>query len=142
MLKKTVKFTDYDGVEREEDLYFNFSKAEIIKLQIETPGGLAGMLERMVKAQNAPDMMKMFETILLKAYGEKSPDGKYFRKSDQISNDFKSTEAYSELFMELLTDDEKAAEFINKVIPADVAEEVAKHSPEELLEITKTTSDN
>lgn len=126
MLKKTVLYTDYNGNDREEDLYFNLSKAEIMEMELSISGGLAEMIQNVVKAQDGPSIMKIFKDIILKSYGEKSPDGKRFIKSDELSTAFSQTEAYSVLFMELVTDANAASEFINAIIPADVAKEAAK----------------
>ena len=38
-------------------------------------------------------------------------------KSEEISNGFAQTEAYSQLFMELATDADAAAAFVNGIIP-------------------------
>lgn len=125
MLKKTIPYTDYNGNQREEDYYFNLSKAEIMEMELSTAGGLAEMIQNVVKAQDGPSIMKIFKDIILKAYGEKSPDGKRFIKSEELSTAFSQTEAYSVLFMELVTDADAAAKFINGIIPADVAKEAA-----------------
>ena len=100
MLKKTINYTDYNGSEREEDHYFNLSKAEIMEMELSTAGGLSGMIQDIVKTQDGPAIMKIFKDIILKSYGKKSPDGKRFEKSEEISKAFEQTEAYSVLFME------------------------------------------
>lgn len=125
MLKKTITYTDYNGVERTEDKYFNLSKAEIMEMEMSTAGGFAEMVQGIVKAQDAPAIMKIFKDIILKSYGEKSPDGKRFIKSKELSDEFSQTEAYSDLFMELCINTEASAAFINGIIPADVAEKAA-----------------
>ena len=117
MLKKNIKYTDYNGVERNEDFYFNLSKAEITEMELSTTGGLAEMINKVVAAQDVPSIIKIFKELILKAYGEKSPDGKRFIKSEELSREFSQTEAYSNLFMELATDAEKAAEFVNGIVP-------------------------
>lgn len=117
MLKKTITYTDYNGSERTEDFYFNLTKAEIVEMEMSTTGGLAEMIKKIVAAQDAPSIIAIFKKLILKAYGEKSPDGKRFIKSDEISNAFSQTEAYSQLFMELATDADKAAEFVNGITP-------------------------
>ena len=122
MLKKTIKYTDYNGVERTEDFWFNLSKAEIMEMELSTTGGLAELIQKIVKEQDAPAIIKIFKDLILKAYGEKSPDGKRFIKSDEIALAFSQTEAYSNLFMELATDADAAAKFLNSIIPADAAE--------------------
>lgn len=121
MLKKTITYSDYNGTERTEDFYFNLSKAEIMEMEMGTTGGLAEMIQRIVAAQDAPSIIKIFKDLVLKAYGEKSADGKRFIKSEELATAFSQTEAYSILFMELATDADAAAKFVNGIVPADVA---------------------
>lgn len=125
MLKKTIKYTNYNGVELTEDFYFNLTKAEIMEMELGTSGGLAEMINRIVAAQDAPAIITVFKDLILKAYGEKSADGKYFRKSREISEAFAQTEAYSILFMELATDADAAAKFINGIVPAQDKQAIA-----------------
>lgn len=125
MLKKTITYTDYNDVERTEDFYFNLTKAEVMEMQMSTTGGLAEMIQRIVAAQDAPAIIKVFKDLVLKAYGQKSPDGKRFVKNDELTAEFAQTEAYSQLFMELATDADAAAAFVNGIVPADVAKQVA-----------------
>lgn len=117
MLKKKITYTDYNGTERTEDFYFNLTKAEIMEMELGTSGGLAETIQRIVDAQDAPSIIKVFKDLILKAYGEKSPDGKRFVKSKELSEAFSQTEAYSQLFMELATDADAAAEFVNGIMP-------------------------
>ena len=117
MLKKTIKYIDYDGNERTEDKYFNLSKAECMEMELSTNGGMQAMIERIVSEKDNAKIVKVFKDLILKAYGEKSADGKHFYKSDAISAEFVATEAYSELFMELATDADAAAKFISAVMP-------------------------
>lgn len=124
MLKKTITYTDYNGVERTEDFYFNLSKAEIMEMEMGTTGGLAEMIQKVVAAQDAPTIIKIFKDLVLKAYGEKSADGKRFIKSEEIAEAFSQTEAYSILFMELATDAKAASDFVNGIIPVDLQEQV------------------
>lgn len=133
MLKKKVTYTDYNGVERTEDFYFNLTKAEITEMELSTAGGFAEMLQKVVAAQDGPTIIRVFKDLVLKAYGEKSADGKRFMKSDEISTAFSQTEAYSQIFMELATDSKAAADFVNGIIPADMAKEVAKKAAEQGL---------
>ena len=129
MIKKTINYKDYNQVERTEDFYFNLSKAEVMEMEMSTSGGLAEMITRIVAAQDQPAIIKIFKDLILKAYGEKSPDGKRFIKSDELSIAFSQTEAYSQLFMELATDAEAASAFVNGIVPADMAKQAAKLSP-------------
>lgn len=117
MLTKSITYVDYNGEERTENFYFNLNKAEIMEMEMSTTGGLAEMINRITAEKDAPKIIKIFKEIILKAYGEKSLDGKRFVKSEELSNAFAQTEAYSELFMELATDPDAAAAFINGIVP-------------------------
>lgn len=127
MLVKTIEFEDYDGVKRTEQHYFNLNKAEVIKW-LTTTGDytLDRVLERLSTERNGKKIMEIFENLIKLSYGRKSLDGRKFEKTEEIWNDFYQTEAYSVLFTELVTDAKKAAEFVNSIIPKDLASEVEK----------------
>ncbi len=129
MIKKTITYVDYNGNERTEDYWFNLSKAEVMEMEMSTTGGLAERIQKIVAAQDAPSIIKIFKELLLKAYGEKSADGKRFIKSEEISTAFAQTEAYSNLFMEFVTDSDAAAEFVNGIIPVDISNQKASPMP-------------
>ena len=124
MITETIKYVDYNGVEREEKFMFNLSKAELMELEMGTTGGLAETIQKVVETQDAPSIIQIFKDLILKAYGEKSADGKRFVKvNDQgvkLSIGFSQTEAYSQLFMKLATDADAAAKFVKGIIPADI----------------------
>lgn len=133
MLKKTIKYEDYNGVEREEDFYFGLNKAEIFELQTTTEGGYNEQIEKAVKAHDMTTIMKLFKDIILRTVGKKSDDGKRFIKSKEISDEFEQSPAYPILFMELATDANAAKEFMSAIIPnltpeqkAEVEKEMAK----------------
>lgn len=143
MLKKTIKYTDYNGVPQEGTFYFNLTKAEITEMELSIDGGLADRIKAIVAAKSTPEIIKIFKKLILDAYGEKSADGKRFRKTDdngnRLSVAFSETEAYSELFMELANDDEKAAEFVNGIMPADIdKEELKKEVEKQQKELAET----
>ena len=131
MLKKTISYTDYNDVKREEDFYFNLTETELAEMQLEVTGGLASMLQAIVKAQDIPTIAKLFKQLILKAYGQKSPDGRRFIKSEELSTEFSQTGAYNVLYMELSQDAEKASEFITGIIPAKYREAVAAEAEPE-----------
>lgn len=120
MLKKMITYTDYNGLERTEPFYFNLTKAEILKMEFGSGGDLAEKLQRLVDSKKVRELMDFFNEFILKAYGEKSDDGIHFRKSSQISQDFEASAAYNELYVELLTDADKAAEFVKACLPAEI----------------------
>ena len=126
MYKKTITYTDYNGEKRTETFHFNFSKAELAELQLSTDGGLETYIKRIVDAQDSKALVKIFKDLLLKSYGVKSDDGRRFIKSKELSDEFSQTEAYSDFFMELATNDKAAAEFINGIMPADLQNELSK----------------
>ena len=126
MLKKTITYEDYDGNTRTEDLYFFLSKSELMEMELSTPGGLAKKLESITKAQNGAELTRVFKEIILNSYGEKSDDGRSFIKKKngvRIAEEFEQTPAYDALFTELLLDPDKAAAFINGIMPKDLMTE-------------------
>lgn len=130
MLKKTITYPDYNGGTLTQDFYFNLSQAEIMEMEMSTTGGLVETINRIVAAQDTASIVKIFKDLILKAYGVKSLDGQAFLKEDEdgrpLYNKFKQTEAYSQLFMELATNADKAAEFVNGIVPQDVAKAAAE----------------
>ena len=125
MLKKIITYTDYNGVERTEPFYFNLSKAELMEMELGVTGGMTEMLDKIIAAKDAPSLMKTFKEMIMKAYGVKSDDGKRLIKSEELSTAFTQTEAYNVLFIELITDDKAAADFVNGIIPNEIQAEVA-----------------
>ena len=117
MLKKTVTSTDFNGVERKEDYYFNLTEAELTEMELSTEGGLYEYLQKIINAKDQTQLIDVFKKIVLKAYGEKSDDGKYFMKSDEIRKKFEATQAYSDIYMELVLDDVAASKFIDAILP-------------------------
>ena len=128
MRKETITYTDYNNVERTEDHFFNLSKAEIMEMELSIDGGLSETINRIINAKDVPALIKLFKKLLLDSYGVKSPDGKRFIKSEELSTEFAQTEAYSQLFMKLATDADAASTFVNGIIPADLADK-AKNAP-------------
>lgn len=117
MYVKKLSYVDYNGEERTETFYFNLSKAEIAEMELTHPGGYTEYLQKIIDSKDQQSIMEAFKFMLLKAYGEKSEDGRHFRKSKQITEDFESTEAYSEIFVNLMTDAAEAAAFVNGIMP-------------------------
>ena len=133
MLKKAITYVDYNGVERTESFYFNLSKAELIEMEYGTVGTFTSMIQNIIDAQDEPELIKLFKSLILKSYGKKSADGRRFEKSEEISKDFSETEAYVILFMELARDSKAASEFVNGIIPADIDREDLKKQQEALM---------
>lgn len=127
MFAKTVTYEDFDGEKRTETYMFNLTKSELL-MWITTEGEytLDKVLERLVEKKNGRQIMETVEDLLHRSYGVKSLDGRKFEKSEEIWKDFFYTEAYSQIFMELVTDENKTAEFVNGLVSKDLAEAVAK----------------
>ena len=126
MVVKKIKYTDFNGVEREEEFMFNLTEAEITEMELTTDGGLSDLIKKIISAQDTPEIIKTFKMLLLKSYGEKSADGRRFIKSEELTEAFTQTNAYSQFFMELATDDKAAIAFINGIIPDSMRERVAE----------------
>lgn len=141
MYIKTIEYKDYDGNMRKEDFYFNLSKAELMEMELSTDGGFDQWIRRIANAQNMPELIKLFKSLILMSYGEKSLDGKSFIKVDKdgrkLSDSFEQTAAYSVLFMELVTNTDAATEFINQIIPEDAAEAIDKAREDGTLDQAK-----
>ena len=129
MLKKTIKYTNYNGIEMEGDFYFNLTKPELIEMEASPAGGLETTINKIVQEKDNAKLIQMFKDLVLKAYGVKSDDGRRFMKTkpdgSRYADDFKETEAYSQIFMELATDADAAAKFVNGIVPADLAQKAA-----------------
>lgn len=123
MRKETITYKDYNGNERTENFFFNLSKAELMEMELSTAGGLQQMIEKIMAEKDSAAIIALFKEILLKAYGVKSPDGKYFEKSPEISKQFTFTAAYSDLYMSLASDAKFASEFIADIVP-DVSNDI------------------
>lgn len=139
MLTKAITYTDYNGVERTENFMFNFNKAELLKMDLFTVGGLRQMVERIVSTQDIPSLMRLFDEFILKAYGEKSADGKRFIKSEELSKAFSETEAYATLFMSFFDENgaEEASKFLRGIIPADIMAQVDNAGADAMPDITQ-----
>ena len=132
MLKKTMTTVDFGGTMRTEDYYFNLTESEIMEMQLSTEGGFAEMVKRITDAKSQLELTALFKTLICKSYGVLSPDGRKFIKNQAVLDDFMATQAYSDLYMELVQDAEKAAEFFNNILPENVrklAEEKAEKMP-------------
>lgn len=130
MLKKTIKYTDYNDEVRVEDYYFNLSRAELVMLESSKLGGMKAYYERISQAKDNVAIMEAFRELIHMSVGEKSPDGKRFIKSEEIATAFEQSEAYSELIMELLSDAKIALAFVRGVMPASIVAEMGKNQDE------------
>lgn len=124
MLKKVIEYEDFNGEKRKETFYFNLTKAELAEMELSVDGGLLQRINKIVETQDITEIVKLFKSIILDSYGEKSEDGRSFVKTAEVRENFSYTAAYSELFMELSSDAGAATAFINGIAPADLAGQV------------------
>lgn len=127
MIKKTVTYLNFDDERVTEDFYFNLTKGELAERVLTNDGDLVKELQAITQSGNPKLIIDTFKDILKRAYGVRSEDGKKFRKSEEAWEEFVSTEAYSEIFMELCTDAEAASEFIVGILPKDLADGVSEN---------------
>lgn len=119
MLKKTVTYIDFDGNERTEDFFFNLTEQEIAEMELSTEGGLGNFINKAVAAKSQVELIELFKKLILAAYGVKSADGRRFVKNDAVREDFMSTQAFSDIYMELVQDADKASVFFNGIVPKE-----------------------
>lgn len=137
MITKTITYEDYNGNKRTEEHCFHLTKADVAKMELSVKGGMAEMIKRIVNAQDGPEIMKVFEELITKSYGVKTADGRGFDKDPKHLQEFMQTEAYSQLFMELIEDAEKAAAFFTGILPKDLQEEAKKALPAAMEQLNK-----
>ena len=128
MLKETITYQDFNGVTRTEDFYFNLTEAETMEMEMSANGGFSEYIRRIIAAQDTATLIKIFKDLILKAYGERSLDGRQFIKKPELAEAFSYTEAYSQLFMKLATNTEAATKFVNSIAPKKKAEEATSNS--------------
>lgn len=120
MIMQTITYTDYNGNERKENFFFNLSKAELMEMEASKKGGLSTYIQSIIEAQDVTQLMGLFKELIIKSYGVKSPDGKRFIKNQEVVDEFIQSEAYSELYVMLATDEQKATAFVNGIIPQSI----------------------
>lgn len=126
MLPVPIKYTDFNGVDRTETFYFNLTQSELTEMNLTTVGGMKSFIERITNTQDQAELIRLFKELILKAYGQKSDDGKRFIKNEEIREGFEQTMAYDSLFMKLATDEKEAIKFVNGIMPPEVVAEANK----------------
>lgn len=130
MLTKTITFKDYFGNERTQDFYFNLTESELVDMNLMEDGGLERLIKNIIDTKDQKRLIGYFKKIIFDSYGEISADGVRFEKSHELSVAFSQTDAFNKLYMELISDANKAAEFINGIVPPELAEEANKKAKE------------
>lgn len=126
MLKKLITYTDFNDVEVAEEFHFHLSKADLVEMEAQQRGGLQAHLTKIIETNDGAAIISEFKKLIMQSIGKVSEDGKRFEKSDEIRDNFRQSPAYSELFMELATNADAAANFVNGIIPQGLADDVAK----------------
>ena len=130
MLIKTITFKDYFGNERTQDFYFNLNESELTDMNLMVKGGLERQIKNIIATQDQPKLIEYFKSVILASYGKISEDGIRFIKSKELSTEFSQTDAFNKLYMELVSDADKAADFINGIVPQELADEANKRAKE------------
>lgn len=124
MLKKTIDYTDFNGIERKEDFYFHLSVPELTRMEAKYKGDIFEHIMHTVDNEDFKGMVEILEDLILSSVGEKSTDGRSFMKNDEIRSRFENSQAYAELFQEIFTDQEASREFGEGIVtPASPNEE-------------------
>ena len=118
MIKKFITYVDYNDQKVTEPFYFNMTKLELLEWDLAVDGGLEGLMKQLSETSDARKAYGIFKDILLKAYGEKSEDGKQFRKSPEIQSNLEASPALGELIIEFLENPELSAKFIEGILPS------------------------
>lgn len=117
MIAKTLTYQDFDGNEITETFYFNLSKAELMEMQVSVDGGFDQLIKKVSEEKDPAKLLNLFKMFVLKSFGIKSDDGKRFIKNDAYTEAFTQTNAYSDLYMSLLSDTNAAIDFITGIVP-------------------------
>lgn len=120
MLRREIKYKDFNDEEQVDVAFFHISKTELVEMEVENEGGLAASIQRIIDAKDNKRLVSEFKRVILAAYGVKSPDGKSFIKNAALRDGFAQTAAFDSLFIELATNDELAAKFVQGIIPSDM----------------------
>lgn len=116
MITKTITYTDFLDEERTETFRFNLSEAELMKWELSKEGTLTEHIKRIQETVDVPKLIDLYSELIDRSYGIMDPTGRKFVKSKEALEDFKATNAYSDLYMELATNQDKGAEFIAGVV--------------------------
>ena len=143
MIKKNIKFVDFDGNEKEKTFYFNLTQAEMSRMAIEEGWYLGDRIVEIAKSKDIPQIVTILEDVVLRAYGERTPDGGFIKKKPdgtKLADIFVTSPAYNELYVELLQNPERFTEFINSLVPPEMNRQVeemkkAHQLPPELEEM-------
>lgn len=130
MYTYSLKYKDFLGNEREEEFFFNMEPSELADWHFGREGGMDKHIEKIMKAKDRPELIRLFRELVDKSYGVLTDDGRYFRKNPEYLSEFKSTRAYSEIYLALASDAKLASEFIKGVMPTDDELQRQIHSAE------------
>lgn len=133
MLKRPITYEDFNGQEQTETFYFNLTESELLEMEVEYEGGFTRLMMNVIEAEDEKRIFKEFQKLILMSYGQRSEDGKRFVKSEELMEEFKQHAAFNSLFMELGTQDKKAAEFLIGVLPAKMVAEMDMTDPEKAV---------
>lgn len=141
MFERKFKFEGFDGKMYEDTWEFYLSKADLLEIQLGTFVGLDALMKRLIETKNGKEIMAIVKEIILKAVGHTSPDGRKFLRNDELREEFQQTDAYSQLFSELVTDPEKVLDFIFGAVPKEIGEKMREEREKELASANAEEAD-
>ena len=133
MIKQDITYTNFEGEQETETLYFHLNKVELMEMQVSEKRGLAQSITDIQKAENNKEIFRLFKEIVLRAYGERSEDGKKFIKNERLREEFEGSLAYEELMVKLVTETDFAVKFVNGIMPAGMADQIAARMGQDSL---------
>ena len=142
MFERTFKFEGFDGKMYEDTWGFYLSKADLLEIQLGTFVGLDALMKRLIETKNGKEIMAIVKEIILKAVGHTSPDGRKFLRNEELREEFLQTDAYSQLFEELVLNPDKALDFIIAAVPSEVGEKMRAEMKKEPAQKEEKTEDD
>ena len=133
MIKQDITYTNFEGEQETETLYFHLNKVELMEMQVSEKRGLAQYITDIQKAENNKEIFRLFKEIVLRAYGERSEDGKKFIKNERLREEFEGSLAYEELMVKIVTEAVFASKFVNGIMPAGMADQIAARMGQDSL---------
>lgn len=133
MIKQDITYTNFEGEQETETLYFHLNKVELMEMQVSEKRGLAQYITDIQKAENNKEIFRLFKEIVLRAYGERSEDGKKFIKNERLREEFEGSLTYEELMVKLVTEADFAVKFVNGIMPAGMADQIAARMDQDSL---------
>lgn len=142
MYIKKIKFEDFFGKTREQEVHFNLTSHEVFKLLVEFQA-IFEWTEKMKDRDpdgktDTAEVIEFYnnvEEIILAAWGQPDPDGLHFRKGGVY--DFKESALFHKCMQMFVEDPKQANELVDGLMPKDL-QEIVKRADANLAELAKS----